>query len=221
MRQIPSQSRFHSDSSPKGGAKYKKEIAMNICVYGASSDRLDSIYFEEAEKLGRLIAENGCTLVFGGGRTGLMGACAQGVRKAGGRIIGISPKFFDEPGILDESCDEFYFTGTMRERKQLMEEKSDAFIALPGGIGSYEEFFEILTLKQLGRHAKPIALLSTADYYAPFYAMLEHTARLGFMSDSCLGIFRLCRSPEEALEHVLTEKCEARNVQYGLFNYNK
>ena len=194
---------------------------MNICVYGASSDRLDGIYFQQAEKLGQLMAEAGCTLVFGGGKTGLMGACARGVRAAGGRIIGISPRFFDEPGILDKACDEFYFTDTMRERKQLMEEKSDAFIALPGGIGSYEEFFEILTLKQLGRHAKPIALLSTADYYAPFYAMLEHTAKLNFMSESCLDIFRLCKSPQEALEHVLSDKAEARNEQYGLLNYNK
>lgn len=194
---------------------------MNICVYGASSDRLDSIFYEEAEKLGELLAESGSTLVFGGGRTGLMGACARGVRRGGGRIIGISPEFFNEPGILDDSCDEFYFTATMRERKQLMEEKSDAFIALPGGIGSYEEFFEILTLKQLGRHGKPIALLSTADFYEPFYAMLEHTAKLGFMSESCLEIFRLCKSPKEAVEHVLTDKSEAKNVQYGLLNYNK
>lgn len=194
---------------------------MNICVYGASSDRLDSVYYEQAEKLGQLMAEAGCTLVFGGGKTGLMGACARGARAAGGKTIGISPRFFDEPGILDKACDEFYFTETMRERKQLMEEKSDAFIALPGGIGSYEEFFEILTLKQLGRHAKPIALLSTADYYAPFYAMLEHTAKLGFMSESCLDIFRLCKSPAEALEHVLSDRSEAKNVQYELLNYNK
>lgn len=194
---------------------------MNICVYGASSDRLEKVFFNAAEELGRLMAEKGCTLVFGGGKTGLMGACARGVRQGGGRIIGISPKFFDEPGILDETCDEFYFTETMRERKQLMEEKSDAFIALPGGIGSYEEFFEILTLKQLGRHAKPIAMLSTEDYYAPFYAMLEHTAAKGFMSRSCLEIFKLCASPAEALEHVLTEKSYNRNVQYELLNYNK
>ena len=194
---------------------------MNICIYGASSDRLDGIYFKEAEELGRLMAESGCTLIFGGGKTGLMGACARGARKAGGRIIGISPEFFNEPGILDEECDEFYFTHTMRERKQLMEEKSDAFIALPGGIGSYEEFFEILTLKQLGRHAKPIALLNTDGYYEPFYAMLEHTAKLGFMSESCLGIFKVCPTPAAALEHVLTEKTELKNVQYDLLNYNK
>lgn len=194
---------------------------MNICVYGASSDRLDKVFFDAAEELGKLMAEKGCTLVFGGGKTGLMGACAKGVRKAGGRIIGISPNFFNEPGILDEECDEFFFTETMRERKQLMEEKSDAFIALPGGIGSYEEFFEILTLKQLGRHAKPIAMLNTDEYYAPFYAMLKHTAAKGFMSQSCLEIFRLCQSPAEALEHVLTEKNEARNVQYDLLDYNK
>lgn len=194
---------------------------MKICVYGASSDRLEKVFFDEAEKLGRLMAEKGCTLIFGGGKTGLMGACARGARAAGGHIIGISPEFFNEPGILDEGCDEFYFTKTMRERKQLMEEMSDAFIALPGGIGSYEEFFEILTLKQLGRHCKPIAMLSTDGYYSPFCAMMEHTAQKGFMSKRCLEIFKVCGSPEEALEHVLSDVSEAANVQYELLDYNK
>ena len=194
---------------------------MNICIYGASSDRLDSIFFEEAERLGKLIAESGNTLVFGGGQTGLMGACARGVHKAGGKIIGIAPRFFDEPGILDKNCSEFFYTNTMRERKQLMEDKSDAFIALPGGIGSYEELFEILTLKQLGKHAKPIALLNTDNYYFPLFALLENTVKRGFMSERCLELFRLCATPDEALEHVLTDRAESQNMQYGLLDYNK
>ena len=194
---------------------------MNICIYGASSDRLDGIFFDAAGKLGELIAESGNTVVFGGGQTGLMGACARGVHKMGGKLIGIAPKFFDEPGILDKNCSEFYFTDTMRERKQLMEDRSDAFIALPGGIGSYEELFEILTLKQLGKHAKPIALLNTDNYYLPLFAMLENTVARGFMSKRCLTLFKLCATPEEALEHILTDRAEAQNMQYGLLDYNK
>lgn len=193
---------------------------MNICIYGASSDRLDSIFFDEAEKLGLLIAESGNTMVFGGGQTGLMGACARGVHKLGGRIIGIAPRFFDEPGILDKKCSEFLFTSTMRERKQLMEDKSDAFIALPGGIGSYEEFFEILTLKQLGKHAKPIALLNTDNYYVPLFTLLENTVKRGFMSEKCLEIFKLCHTPEEALEHVLTDKAALGDISV-MSEYNK
>lgn len=194
---------------------------MNICIYGASSDRLDDMFFDEAEKLGCLIAESGNTVVFGGGRTGLMGACARGVHKMGGKITGIAPRFFDEPGILDQECSEFLFTDTMRERKQLMEDKSDAFIALPGGIGSYEELFEILTLKQLGKHAKPIALLNTDNYYLPLFALLENTVKRGFMSERCMSLFKLCATPEDALAHVLTDRTEAANLQYGLLDYNK
>jgi len=193
---------------------------MNICIYGASSDRLDSIFFDEAEKLGLLIAESGNTMVFGGGQTGLMGACARGVHKLGGKIIGIAPRFFDEPGILDKNCSEFLFTNTMRERKQLMEDKSDAFIALPGGIGSYEELFEILTLKQLGKHAKPIALLNTDNYYLPLFALLENTVKRGFMSEKCLEIFKLCDTPEEALEHVFTDKAALGDISV-MSEYNK
>ena len=142
---------------------------MNICVFGASSDRIEKAYFEEAYALGVLIAREGHQLIFGGGNEGLMGACARGVLSEGGRPLGIAPRFFDEPGILmKEECD-FVFTETMSERKAHMEAEADAFIALPGGIGTYEEFFEALTLKQLGQHHKPMALLNTAGYFDSFW----------------------------------------------------
>ena len=174
---------------------------MNICVFGASSNRLEQVYFDQAHALGRAIALGGHTLVYGGGASGLMGACARGAREAGGGIVGIAPRFFDEPGILLKDYGEFIYTDTMSERKALMEDKADAFVALPGGIGTYEEFFEVLTLKQLGRHAKPMALLNTAGYFEPMVLMLEKTASSGFMSESCLELFSLCGSPEEAVEH--------------------
>ncbi len=186
---------------------------MNICVYAASGRELDNIYFEEAYRLGTLMARAGHTLVFGGGCEGLMGACARGVKEAGGRITGIAPRFFDEPGVLFTDCDEFIYTDTMRERKQLMEQMADAFVMLPGGIGTFEEFFEILTLKQLGRHSKPIAILNTAGYYRPMISMLEHTARQHFMSERCLELYKLCETPSQAVEHCMSTEELAGSIR--------
>ena len=177
---------------------------MKICIYGASGNDLDPAYFAASEELGRLMAQNGHTLVFGGGAGGLMGACARGAAATGGEIIGIAPRFFDEPGILFAGCSRFIYTETMRERKAAMEEESDAFIVLPGGIGTFEEFLETLTLKQLGRHGKAIALLNTLGYYDDMLRLLERAAEGGFMSRSCLKLFALCATPSEALCHVCT-----------------
>ncbi len=172
---------------------------MNICVYAASSDALDPVYFEAAFELGRLLAAGGHRLIFGGGATGLMGACARGVIQHGGQALGVAPRFFDEPGVLLREGCLLSFTETMAQRKTYMFEKADAFIALPGGIGTYEEFFETLTLRALGLHDKPMALLNTLGYYDPFREMLECTAEKGFMGESILGLFALCGTPEQAL----------------------
>lgn len=193
---------------------------MNICIYGASSDNLDKIYFDEAFELGRLMAANGHTLIFGGGEGGLMGACARGVHSLGGSIIGIAPKFFDEPGILCTYCTEFIFTETMNERKKIMEDRADAFITLPGGIGTFEEFFETLTLKQLGRHGKPMAVLNTEGYYDAMAVLLENAADKGFMSRSCLDIFDVCSSPAEALQKIENAKPMSGSIK-RFTDYNK
>lgn len=175
---------------------------MNICVYGASGSELAREYFEAAETLGRLIARGGHTLVFGGGQGGLMGACARGAYAENGSIVGIAPRFFDEPGILFPHCSRFIYTDTMRQRKQAMEDESEAIIVLPGGIGTFEEFFEMLTLKQLGRHGKPMAVLNTLGYYEAMYQMLENAVEGRFMSRNCLALFSMCQSPEEAMEQI-------------------
>ncbi len=179
---------------------------MEICVFGASSARLDACYLDAAEELGRLIAEGGHGLIFGGGNEGLMGACARGAGSAGGRIIGVAPRFFDEPGVLYDKCTDFVFTETMAERKSIMEERAGAFIALPGGIGTFEEFFEVLTLKQLGRHAKPMALLNTAGYYDALGALLDRAVAGGFVSADVRTLFAICPGPAEALAHVLSDR---------------
>ena len=193
---------------------------MRICVYGASGSDLAPEYFAAARELGRLLADGGHTLIFGGGQGGLMGACASGAAERGGEIIGIAPRFFDEPGILFPGCTRFLFTETMRERKQLMEEQSDAFIVLPGGIGTLEEFFETLTLKQLGRHGKPIAVLNTLQYYNAMLHMLHTAADGGFMSRSCLQLFGFCATAEEALYHVEHAEVLSGSIR-RLEDYNK
>ena len=146
---------------------------MRICVFGASSRELRQEYYDAAFELGAEMARRGHELVFGGGTSGLMGAAARGMASAGAKgIIGVAPRFFDEPGILYEGCTQMIFTETMSERKKTMEDVSEAFITLPGGIGTFEEFFEALTLKQLGRHAKAMAVLNTLGYYDAMEAML-------------------------------------------------
>lgn len=193
---------------------------MNICIFGASSDRIDPKYFEAAEDLGALMARDGHRLVFGGGREGLMGACARGLLRAGGHALGIAPRFFDEPGILlKEECD-FLFTETMSERKRLMEDQADAFIVLPGGIGTYEEFFETLTLKQLGRHNKPMALLNTLGFFDPLDALLAQTAENGFMRDDVRSLYTLCENAQEAMAFV-TRTPKAPAAARSLSNYSR
>lgn len=170
--------------------------------------------------MGELLAENGHGIVFGGGREGLMGSIARGTYSRGGEILGIAPKFFDEPGILYENCTEFLFTETMRERKQLMEEKSDACLVLPGGIGTFEEFFEMLTLKQLGRSERAIVILNTKGYYEHMQSLLEHAAVNGFVSKNCLGLYTLANTPEEALDALKNYVPRTGNLK-RLSDYNK
>ena len=183
---------------------------MNICIYGASSATLEPVYYAEAEKLGELLASAGHALVFGGGREGLMGAAARGVHKMGGEIIGIAPRFFDEPGILYEHCTEMLYTDTMRERKQLLEEKSDAYIMAPGGIGTFDEFFEMLTLKQLGRHDKPMVVFNTAGYYDSLLAMIENGIEKEFIFPTVRELYFVTDSADESLDYI--EHYEAKGV---------
>ena len=125
---------------------------MNICVFGSSSEQIDKIYLESAEHLGKKIAEKGYNLVFGAGKYGVMGASARGAYSAGGHTIGVTPDFFIDVGVVFDKCSELIVTDTMRERKGIMEDKADAFVICAGGMGTFEEFFEVLTLKQLNRH---------------------------------------------------------------------
>lgn len=175
---------------------------MNICVFGAASNDIGERFLSPGETLGRKLAERGHSLIFGGGNTGMMGAAARGMHERGGRIIGVAPSFFNVDGVLYPYCDEIIYTETMRQRKQKMEDMSDGFIVTPGGVGTFEEFFEILTLKQLKQLSKPIAILNLNNYYDPMLSMLRHAAETNFMSENNFRLFFVTDDIGEALDYI-------------------
>ena len=185
---------------------------MKICVFGASSRDLEQGYFDEAFALGAELARRGHTIVFGGGASGLKGATARGAKSQGGHLIGIAPKFFDEPGILDKDCDEMIFTETMSERKKTMEDMSEAFITLPGGIGTFEEFFEALTLKQLGRHAKAMAVLNTLGYYDALEAMVQRAVDERFLTADGKDLYAMFTDVDELVSYVENYRAEPEEI---------
>ena len=179
---------------------------MRICVYGAASPTIDPEYIRQPEILGEELAKRGHSLVFGGGANGLMGAAARGVKKGGGSILGVIPKFFENETIeaIYDKCDELLTPDTMRERKQLMEDNADAFIITPGGIGTYEEFFEILTLKQLCRHNKPNAIFNIMGYYDGLNEVMNQAMQKNFIRENCSTLFRITDNLDELLEYIET-----------------
>ena len=179
---------------------------MKICIFGAASDLIDDKYVKDTESLCLKLAKNGHELVFGAGANGLMGAAARGVKKGGGSILGVIPKFFENETIeaIYDKCDELLTPDTMRERKQLMEDNSDAFIITPGGIGTYEEFFEILTLKQLCRHNKPIAIFNIMGYYDGLNEVMNQAMQKNFIRENCSTLFRITDNLDELLEYIET-----------------
>lgn len=177
---------------------------MKICVYGAASSLIDKDFVEAGEELGRKMVERGHSLVFGGGRNGMMGAVARGIAQKGGHILGIAPSFFEENNseISFENCTEFINTETMRERKRLLDEMSDAFIVSAGGIGTFDEFFEILTLKQLGRHNKAIIILNTDGYFDNMLKMMKVSIEKKFITTDCVELYKVVNTPDEALDYI-------------------
>lgn len=177
---------------------------MNICVFGASSDDIESIYFEEVTKLGEIMAQRGHTLVFGAGAHGLMGAVVRGAASKNGDSIGIVPRFFDEGDIVYKDCTELVYTETVSERKKIMEERSDAFIMVPGGSGTYEEFFDVLNAKQLGKHSKAVTIFNVNGYYDKFEELMLHTIDTGFMKAEA-KVYKTFSDAEELISYIESE----------------
>ena len=153
----------------------------NVCVYCGSSPGGRRDYMAAAETLGRTLAEAGVGLVYGGGNIGLMGAVARAALDAGGRVTGIIPQFLVDREVMLADVQELLVTADMHERKRLMFERSDAFVALPGGIGTLEELVEQLTWAQLGRHDKPILIADLFGFWSPLLALLDHMSEQGFL----------------------------------------
>lgn len=166
---------------------------MNICVFGAASKTIDEKYTKPVESMGEFFAKHGHNLVFGAGSTGEMGAVARGFKKGGGSIHGVVPEFFkqDLADFVNWQCDELTLTETMRERKGIMEDLADAFVITPGGAGTFEELFEILTLKQLGQHRKPIAIYNIDGYYDRLVDFVEYAIKTQFIRPSCEKLYRV------------------------------
>lgn len=196
-------------------------IYMKICVYGASSNVIDKSYIEDVEKLGEMLVERGHSLVYGAGAQGLMGAVARGVHSMDGEIVGVSPKFFDVDGVLFEHCTELIYTDTMRQRKQIMEDRAEAFVMVPGGIGTFEEFFEILTLKQLGQHKKPIAVYNFKGYYDAMENMMEQAIEQKFMKDKCRNLYKFFDNMEEMFEYLENYDDDYSGILDMKYNYEE
>lgn len=175
---------------------------MNICLYGASSSAISKSYITAVEELGEKMALRGHSLIFGGGAGGLMGAAARGALSGSGKIIGVAPSFFNADGMLFKNCDRIIYTDTMRDRKQIMEKLSDAFIMTPGGPGTLDEFFEILTLKQLGRHAKPVAVLDINGYFDYIRQFLENAVEKQFMAEKSLKLCAFFDRADKLLDYL-------------------
>jgi uncharacterized protein (TIGR00730 family) len=152
-----------------------------VCVYAGSNPGTDPAHAEAARALGTLLASRGIGVVYGGGRVGLMGVVADAALAAGGTVVGIIPAQLDRREIAHPGLTELIVVDTMHERKTLMAERSDAFVALPGGLGTIEELVEAATWTQLGIHDKPVGLLDSAGYWAPLDAFLEHSVGAGFL----------------------------------------
>ena len=175
-----------------------------VTVYCSSSKTIAPLYFDAAEQLGRALARRNWKLVYGGNNVGLMGRLADAVRAANGKVIGITPHLLLDKGLADEKCDELIVTDSMRQRKQLLEERGDAFITLPGGLGTLEEIFEIIVGKQLGYHRKPIVLLNVDGYFTPLLAMIDHGIEHRFIKPAARELYFVASTVAEAIEHIRT-----------------
>ncbi len=175
---------------------------MNITLYGAASDRIDKKYVKAVEAFGMEMAKRGHTMVFGAGSSGLMGAAARGMYQGGGSIVGVTPHFMHTFEPISEFCTELIATETMAERKSVMENKADAFVIVPGGVGTFDEFYQILTLRVLHRHEKPIVLYNIDGFWNSTLCVIREGVEKGFIREEALKDFVLLDTPEEIFNYL-------------------
>lgn len=177
--------------------------AFSICVYLGSKPGHDPRFAELAQEVGTWIGQHGGQLVYGGGRNGLMGLIADSTRAAGGRVIGVIPSALVEREWAHEGCDELHVVDTMHERKRMMMDRADAFLALPGGIGTFEELFEVWAWRQLGYHDKPIGILSSRGYYDRMMDFMREVVREGFMGEWQMDLVQVGDAPPALLRDLV------------------
>jgi len=171
-----------------------------ICVYCGSSDKLHPDYLAAAYQMGSLLADHNLEIVYGAGSTGSMGALADGALQAGGKVIGVIPGYFNTTALAHQNLTKLEVVDSIHERKARMIELADAFIALPGGFGTFEELFEALTWAQIGLHRKPIGLLNTRRYFDPLLGMVKHAHAEGFIYDEHQALFTCEEKPTNLLK---------------------
>ena len=182
-----------------------KKPAFSLCVYCGSRHGNDPAFTQVAREVGHWIGTHGGQLVYGGGRNGLMGEVAQATMVAGGTVVGIIPKALQEREWAHDGCTELHIVDTMHERKRMMMEHADAFIAMPGGIGTFEEFFEVWTWRQLGYHDKPVGLLNTKGYYDSLLDFTRQSTQAGFMGEWQNELIRSAPTASELLPLLINE----------------
>jgi uncharacterized protein (TIGR00730 family) len=171
-----------------------------VCVYCGSSDKMSEAYLQSAREMGAAIAGRGLTLAYGAGCTGMMGAVADGALGRGGEVIGVIPKLFATPVLMHQGLSRLEIVDNMHVRKQRLADMSDAFIALPGGYGTFEELFEILTWAQIGLHHKPVGMLNDQHYFDPLLTVIEHARTEGFMYAEHNSLYVCAEQPERLLD---------------------
>ena len=176
-----------------------------VSYTGANMGSTNPAYAQVARSVGEWIGRHGGQLVYGGGRSGLMGTVAEATRQAGGRVVGVIPQALVDKELANRACDELHIVQTMHERKAMMAERSDAFLALPGGIGTFEELFEVWTWRQLGYHDKPLGLLNVAGYYDGLLGFLQTSVASGFMGEWQMGLLHASTDAEALLRTLVQD----------------
>jgi cytokinin riboside 5'-monophosphate phosphoribohydrolase len=177
---------------------------QSICVFCASSESVDDLFKDIALELGRELGRKGIDLIYGGASIGLMGCLARGVHEEEGKVIGVLPEFFKTKDIEYYEADELIVTKNMRERKAVMDKRSDAFIVLPGGIGTLEEAMEILSMRQLCLTEKPLVFINTQGFYEGLRAIFEKMVDLKFTKPNVVDMYAMVPNPQSALEYLLS-----------------
>jgi len=200
---------------PAGASPYIMAMTTlrSVCVYCASSSRGPESHKAAARQLGRLLAENNIRLIFGGGHVGLMGVTADAALAAGGEATGVIPAFLSDLELAHDGCDEMIVTDSMHSRKQKMAELSDGFVILPGGLGTLDEAFEIITWRQLGLHDKPIVVLDIDSYWQPLRALFDQIVANNYMRTNDEPLFRVVERVEDVLPALRAAPAERQPIE--------